>query len=182
MSGNPVLDRSRPFRGRARGLALLPLAAFLTYVAWSHVKWGFSSQTMFLSTFFGVMALLIAYFMLSGVFWKSFTHLPPAAGRVLAIIPVYNEDKDLVHEVVRSMLKQTFLPDAIHVVDDGSAKPLETFDRPPRDLAPHRELRARDTHRRMSFACSTPTSTTTSSPWTRTPSSMTMLSSTCSGR
>jgi hyaluronan synthase len=68
--------------------------------------------------------------MLSGIYWKSFTHLPPAAGRVLAIVPVYNEDPLLVHEVVRSILRQTVLPDEIHVVDDGSAVPMETFDDP----------------------------------------------------
>ena len=28
------------------------------------------------------------------------------------------------------MLRQTILPDTIHVVDDGSAVPLETFDDP----------------------------------------------------
>jgi cellulose synthase/poly-beta-1,6-N-acetylglucosamine synthase-like glycosyltransferase len=123
-------DRSVPFSGRRRGLALLSLAAFLGYVVWSHVKWGFSADTAFLSSFFGAMGLLIAYFLISGIYWKSFTHLPPAAGRVLAIVPVYNEDPALVHEVVRSMLRQTILPDAVHVVDDGSAVPLVTFDDP----------------------------------------------------
>lgn len=125
-----LLDRSQPFRGRRRTLALLPLFAFLAYVVWSHLQWGFSSDTIFLSAFFGLMAALIAYFMLSGIYWKSFTHLPPASGRVLAIIPVYNEEPDLVHEVVRSMLRQSILPDAIHVVDDGSVVPLETFHDP----------------------------------------------------
>ena len=122
--------RSVPFRGRRRAAAFLPLVAFTAYVVWSHAKWGLSQDTVFLSTFFGVMALLIGFFLISGIFWKSFTHLPPAAGRVLAIVPVYNEEPALVHEVVRSMLRQSILPDAIHVVDDGSATPLPTFDDP----------------------------------------------------
>ncbi len=130
MRADRTIGRSEPFTGRRRALAYLPLVGFLGYVAWSHYKWGYSSDTAFLATFFGVMAALIAYFILSGIHWKSFTHLPPAAGRVLAIIPVYNEEPDLVHEVVRSMLRQTILPDEIHVVDDGSAVPLETFDDP----------------------------------------------------
>lgn len=125
-----VRDRSVPLTGGRRGLAMLSLAAFMTYVIWSHVKWGLSENTIFLSTFFGAMGLLIAYFLLSGIFWKSFTHLSPAAGRVLAIIPAYNEEPFLVHAVVKSMLRQTILPDAIHVVDDGSRVPLETFDDP----------------------------------------------------
>lgn len=125
-----VSGRSVPFRGGRRAAAFIPVVAFVTYVVWSHAKWGFSQDTVFLSTFFGVMALLIGFFMISGLYWKSFTHLPPAAGRVLAIVPVYNEEPALVHEVVRSLLRQSTLPDAIHIIDDGSAEALPTFDDP----------------------------------------------------
>lgn len=130
MAGERRRGRSVPFRGRLQGFAWLPVVAFGAYVVWSHAKWGYSSETAFLATFFAIIACLIAFFMLSGIYWKSFTHLPPASGRVLAIVPVYNEEPALVHEVVRSILRQTILPDAIHVVDDGSAVPLETFDDP----------------------------------------------------
>lgn len=125
-----LLDRSRPLRGSRRALALLPLAAFLAYTIWSHLSWGFDRDIAFLSAFFTFVAVLITYFMISGVFWRSFTHLPPAAGRVLCIMPVYNEEPHLVHEAVRALLRQTILPDQIHVVDDGSRVPLETFDDP----------------------------------------------------
>lgn len=130
MEPERLVDRSVPLRGTRRILALAALGAFLAYVLWSQVRWGFRPETAFLSTFFALMALLISYFVLTGIFWRSFTHLPPAAGRVLAIIPSYNEERDLVHAVVHSMLRQTILPDAIHVIDDGSAVPLETFEDP----------------------------------------------------
>src|SRR3954464_879064 len=125
-----LLTRSRPFRGGRRAAAWLPILAFLAYVVWSHLKWGLSRDTMMLETFFGAMALMIFLFMVSAVYWRSFTHLPPASGRVLAIVPCYNEESPLVHAVVRSLLRQSILPDAIHVVDDGSAVPLETFEDP----------------------------------------------------
>ena len=125
-----LIDRSVPLRGGRRALALLSLAAFGSYVLWSPIQWGFRPDTVFLSSFFALMAVLITWFILSGIYWKSFTHLPPAAGRVLAIVPVYNEESELVHAVVRSILRQTILPDEIHVVDDGSAVPLQTFDDP----------------------------------------------------
>lgn len=128
MPDERLVARSEPFRGRKRALALVPMAAFVAYVLWAQIRWAFASP--FLATFFAITAALVAYFLLSGIYWKSFTHLPPAAGRVLAIIPVYNEDPELVHAVVRSMLRQTILPDVIHVVDDGSVVPLETFDDP----------------------------------------------------
>lgn len=130
MAAERLRDRSEVLRGGRRLLALLALAVFLAYVAWSQVRWGFRSETIFLSTFFASMALLISLFVLAGIFWRRFTHLSPAAGRVLAIVPVYNEEPHLVHEVVRSILRQTILPDEIHVVDDGSAVALETFDDP----------------------------------------------------
>jgi cellulose synthase/poly-beta-1,6-N-acetylglucosamine synthase-like glycosyltransferase len=130
MRSERLVDRSEPLRGIRRVLALVSVAAFLSYVLWSQIQWGFRPETAFLSAFFGLMAVLITYFLLSGIFWKSFTHLPPAAGRVLAIVPVYNEVPELVHAVIRSILRQTILPDAVHVVDDGSVQPLETFDDP----------------------------------------------------
>jgi hyaluronan synthase len=124
------VNRSHPIRGKRRALATVPVLAFLLYVVWSHVSWGFSREILFLSTFFTLVAALILYFLLSGIFWKSFTHLPPAAGRVIAIVPVYNEDSALVHEAIRALLRQTILPDQIHVVDDGSVVPLVRFDDP----------------------------------------------------
>lgn len=125
-----LINRSHPIAGRRRALAFVPVLAFLTYTLWSHVSWGFSREIAFLSTFFTVVAVLILYFLLSGIYWKSFTHLPPAAGRVLAIVPVYNEESGLVHEAIRALLRQTILPDQIHVVDDGSVVPLESFHDP----------------------------------------------------
>ena len=45
-------------------------------------------------------------------------------------MPVYNEESALVHEAVKALLRQTILPDIIHVIDDGSRIPMETFDDP----------------------------------------------------
>ena len=125
-----LVGRSRQMRGSQRLLALVPVVAFLAYVVWSHVSWGMSRDILFLSSFFAVIAVLITYFLLSAIFWRSFTHLHPAAGRVLCIVPCYNEEPELVHATVKALLRQTILPDKIHVVDDGSAVPLETFDDP----------------------------------------------------
>jgi cellulose synthase/poly-beta-1,6-N-acetylglucosamine synthase-like glycosyltransferase len=129
-TSNPRINRSRPIGRKRKALAFVPLAAFLTYVIWSHLSWGMSSDIFFLSMFFGFVAVLITYFCLCGIYWRSFTHLPPAAGRVLAIVPTYNERPELVHQVVQALLRQTILPDKIYVVDDGSFTPLPTFDDP----------------------------------------------------
>ncbi|WP_432483194.1 glycosyltransferase family 2 protein [Kineococcus esterisolvens] len=121
--------RSRPLRGRRRALALASPALFLAYVLWSYIGWA-SMDVAFLIVFFALNAALVTCFLLSGTFWRSFSHLNAAHGRVLCVVPVYNEEDHLVHAAVRALLRQTILPDQIHVVDDGSARPLQTFDDP----------------------------------------------------
>ena len=123
------VGRSRPLQGRHRALALLSPALFLVYVLWSYIGWA-SLDVLFLLAFFALNAVLVTCFLLAGSFWRSFSHLNPAHGRVLCIVPVYNEEDHLVHAAVRALLRQTILPDEIHVVDDGSVTPMRTFDDP----------------------------------------------------
>ena len=122
--------------GRSRrlgtGVAVVALAgpvAFAAYVAWVDVHWA-SAGVWPLIAFYGALATLTGSFMLAGVRWRRFTHLPPAPGRVIAIVPVYNEDPAHVEETVRSLLDQTIPPDEVHVVDDGSEPALPTVDLP----------------------------------------------------
>lgn len=117
-------ERSRAPHGAQKALAHLPLLALVAYIGWSHYRWGLASHTAFLSIFFLTMGTLVVYFIWSGIYWRTFTHQRPVAGRVLAIVPVYNEEPELVYAVVRSLLRQSILPDEIHIVDDGSAEPL----------------------------------------------------------
>lgn len=138
----PLVNRSQPFRGWRKAVAYVPVLLFLSYTIWSHLSWGMNSQIFFLTTFFTFIAILITYFMLSGIHWRSFTHLPPAAGRVMCIVPVYNESTELVHATVKALLRQTILPDIIHVVDDGSGIPVEPFDDPTGLVHWHRQENA----------------------------------------
>lgn len=62
---------------------------------------------------------------------RSWAHLPVAEGRVLAIVPAYNEPAGNLEGCVRSLLAQTVPPDRIVVVDDGSAVPVTPFDAGP---------------------------------------------------
>jgi hyaluronan synthase len=45
---------------------------------------------------------------------------PIAKLRVVVLVPMYNEDPEIIRRSIRSMLEQTRVPDRIHVVDDGS--------------------------------------------------------------
>ncbi|MBN1174111.1 MAG: glycosyltransferase [Micromonosporaceae bacterium] len=56
--------------------------------------------------------------------------LPIPVGRVIAIVPAYNEQTAILHKTVRSLLAGSVVPSVIHVVDDGSAQPVVGFDHP----------------------------------------------------
>jgi glycosyltransferase involved in cell wall biosynthesis len=61
---------------------------------------------------------------------RSFGHLPVAEGRVVALLPTYNEDPRTLHACIASLLAGTRVPDVIHVVDDGSVVPAPEFVHP----------------------------------------------------
>ncbi len=117
-------NRSRPLRGAKKALALLPVLALVSYVIWVDIGWA-SRDTAALMVFFGFFAAMTALIMMSGIYWRSFTHQPVAQGRILCIVPVYNEEPEHVRETVLPLLRQTVQIDEIHVMDDGSPVPLE---------------------------------------------------------
>ena len=75
-------------------------------------------------------AAVILFCMLSVIFPRSFTKLPVAPGRVLAIVPAYNESQEAINKTVRSLINQTREVAEIHVMDDGSTPPVVPFDHP----------------------------------------------------
>lgn len=79
------------------------------------------------------------YLLTSGVFLavlgstiapRRFTHLPPAKGRLVAVIPVYNETTEALHSTIAALFGSSRPPDEIHVVDDGSNPPAVRFSHP----------------------------------------------------
>jgi len=124
-----VTNRSHPLSIAQRLAAIGPLGMFVGYVVWADLGWA-SRAVLPLITFYIAVCTLTLAIMVSGVFWRSFTHLPPAKGRVLAIVPSYNEDPELLREAVLALANQTIPPDQIHVMDDGSIDPVVPFDHP----------------------------------------------------
>src|SRR4051812_42046110 len=58
--------------------------------------------------------------------------LPPATGRIVAIVPAYEQDPDDLRACVWSVLNQRgVVVDEVHVVDDGSIhRPVQPFPHP----------------------------------------------------
>lgn len=122
-------NRSRPLRGRQRAAMFIPVSLFTGYVVWADLGWA-SFQALPLLCFYIAVCTLTLIIMTSGIFWRSFTHLPPAEGTILAIVPAYNEEPEYLRETILALASQTIPPDEIHVIDDGSVEPVVPFYHP----------------------------------------------------
>jgi len=74
-------------------------------------------------------AVVIAFCLGAFFVGRRWTRRPVAAGRVLAIVPAFNEDRWNLIGCVRSLLAQTVDVD-IEVIDDGSTEPVLPFAHP----------------------------------------------------
>jgi cellulose synthase/poly-beta-1,6-N-acetylglucosamine synthase-like glycosyltransferase len=74
-------------------------------------------------------AFVIAFCLVAFHFGRRHLDRPPAPGRVLCIIPAYNEGQENLVGCVRSILAQT-VPVDIEVIDDGSGVPILPFEHP----------------------------------------------------
>lgn len=81
-------------------------------------------SAMFFYAVFGGMFVLFFALAVKG---RRFGHLPVAAGRVVAIIPAFNEKPENLRACIEALLTGTVVPDKIHVVDDGSEPPLVPY-------------------------------------------------------
>lgn len=74
-------------------------------------------------------AVVIAFCLLAFYVGRRHRHRPIAPGRVLAIVPAYNEDQANLEACVRALLAQTVDVD-VEVIDDGSRTPVLPFAHP----------------------------------------------------
>jgi hyaluronan synthase len=113
-------------------LSLTSAVAFAAALAWI-IVYRLSFERVPLDWEAGLNALPTLGFVvvLAMATWpRRFIHLPPARGRVVCIIPTYNEDQSALHLTIAALLKGTRVPDEIHVVDDGSAEPAVPYRHP----------------------------------------------------
>lgn len=74
-------------------------------------------------------ALVIIFCLVAFHFGRRYLDRSPAPGRVLCIIPAYNENQENLIGCVRSILAQT-VPVDVEVIDDGSGVPILPFEHP----------------------------------------------------
>ena len=77
--------------------------------------------------FYLVCAGVLIWFLFLACRREPWLDLEPASGRVVAVVPAYNEDPAAVRAGIEALLTGSYVPDVVHVVDDGSDPPLEPY-------------------------------------------------------
>lgn len=119
-------------RGDARWFRLGCVLAVLAATTWTviyHLAWGQVRLGGVLAFYLLATAVLV-YALIAATTGRDFRQLRPARGRVVVIVPAYNEEPELLRATVWALLGQSRPPDAVHVIDDGSATPVEPFAHP----------------------------------------------------
>jgi glycosyl transferase family 2 len=114
---------------KARSLHLLVIA--IVIMALEVVTFVVNQQTddRLLIGYWCFGALVIVFCLVAFHFGRRHLNRPPAPGRVLCIIPAYNEVPENLAGCVRSILAQT-IPVDVEVIDDGSGVPIMPFEHP----------------------------------------------------
>jgi hyaluronan synthase len=120
------------FQGRAPRVRLTVVTAVVVAaLAAATVVVHMQSKSPILTFYWWLGMAVIVLCLVSFLKGRSFTHLPVAPGRTVAIIPAFEEPTENLHRTVRSLLAQTHPVDEIHVIDDGSRQhPVEPFEHP----------------------------------------------------
>ncbi|MEU7302348.1 glycosyltransferase [Streptomyces sp. NPDC007206] len=108
------------------------MAAVVAATAWTlvyHFVWSTQAWDAVL-VFYCAVTVVLLYSLGAAVKGRSFTHLPVASARVLAIVPAYNEPQEALYATVWGLINQVRPPEQIHVIDDGSREPVVPFDHP----------------------------------------------------
>jgi len=111
-----------PRGGRSRRelavvLAILTVVSLTTTAVVSH------TDSLLLKSYWTIGAGVLAACLLAFLVGRRFTHLPVSPGKVLCIVPVFNEPADSLARTVEALLAQTVPVDVI-VIDDGSDTPV----------------------------------------------------------
>ena len=77
--------------------------------------------------FYLVAAGVLVWLLVLACRSEPWRHLEPATGRIVAVVPAYNEDPSSLRACLDALLTGSVVPDIVHVVDDGSDPPLEPY-------------------------------------------------------
>ncbi len=117
----------RASRFAACALGVVGVAAWaVTY----HLAIG-DSDRKFMTAVYLFDAALIVFYISSLEMNTQWAKRRVATGRVVAIVPAYEEEPALLRAALSALLRQTYPIDEIHVMDDGSERfPVIPFDHP----------------------------------------------------
>jgi hyaluronan synthase len=114
-------------RDAGRVVAVAALVATVALVVGFHVAHAQALQLNAAVAFYVACAGILIWFLALASRREPWRDFEPAAGRVVAIVPAYNEDPAALKACLDALLSGSYVPDSVHVVDDGSDPPLEPY-------------------------------------------------------
>lgn len=117
-------------RNRKRFVCAATATAVAAWVILYHLVLGRRATPVMLA-FYLFDGGLVVYYLAAVGFIRKYTHLTPAPGRVICIVPAFNEEPELLENALAAILGGTVVPDEVHVMDDGSTLlPVNPFPDP----------------------------------------------------
>jgi hyaluronan synthase len=114
-------------RDAGRVVAVAALVATVALVVGFHVAHAQALQLNAAVAFYVACAGILIWFLALASRREPWRDFEPAAGRVVAIVPAYNEYPAALKACLDALLSGSYVPDSVHVVDDGSDPPLEPY-------------------------------------------------------
>jgi len=106
-------------------VASLGATCLVSFKIWSILEYGIVSFSFGFFVFTSLVGIVLLYAAAVGA--DDFSNQSAVSGRIVAVIPSFNENEERLHDSVRALLNGSVVPDRIHVVDDGSKTPIKGF-------------------------------------------------------
>jgi hyaluronan synthase len=103
------------------------LAATVALIVGFHAAHPQALQPNLAVGFYLLCAGVLVWFLLS-FRREPWRRLEPASGRVVAVVPAYNEDPAVLRACLDALLSGSVVPDVVQVMDDGSDPALEPYE------------------------------------------------------
>jgi hyaluronan synthase len=114
-------------RGADRLVAVAAVLVTAALVAGFHAAYAPTLEPNVAVGFYLLAASALIWLLVLACREEPWRDLEPARGRVVAVVPAYNEEPAVLRSCLEALLTGSYIPDAIHVVDDGSDPPLEPY-------------------------------------------------------
>lgn len=108
----------KPYRALPVGLVLVAVVGWVLWESWTI----YSGQHVHFKLFYIGSGLLLVIQLVLSLFHRAYKSEQQLDVHTVVIVPVYNECRHALRDCLGSLLRQTHMPDEVHVVDDATTQ------------------------------------------------------------